>query len=55
VLFLPDVKGTTQKTLDKLLEFVKSGGRVFCIGTYPFRSLGLQDYEQRDAKVKAHR
>jgi hypothetical protein len=53
VLFLPDVKGTTQKTLDKLLEFVKSGGRVFCIGTYPFRSLGLQDYEQRDAKVKA--
>lgn len=52
-IFLPDVKGTTQGTLDKLLELVRGGGRVFCIGTYPQRSLGLKDYEARDKKFLA--
>ena len=52
-IFLPDVKGTTQGTLDKLLELVRGGGRVFCIGTYPQRSLGLKDYQARDAKFRA--
>ena len=52
-IFLPDVKGTTQGTLDKLLELVRGGGRVFCIGTYPQRSVGLKDYQTRDAKFRA--
>ncbi len=52
-IFLPDVKGTTQGVMDKLLEFVRSGGRVFCIGTYPERSLGLKDYQERDDKLRA--
>ena len=52
-IFLPDVKGTTQGTLDKLLELVLGGGRVFCIGTYPQRSVGLKDYQTRDAKFRA--
>ena len=52
-LFLIEVKGTTQATLDKLLAFVRGGGRVFCIGTYPIRSLGLKDYEARDAQLHA--
>lgn len=52
-IFLPDVKGTTQGVMDKLLEFVRGGGRVFCIGTYPQRSLGLKDYQERDAKMRA--
>lgn len=52
-IFLPDVKGTTQGVMDKLLEFVRGGGRVFCIGTYPQRSLGLKDYTERDARLQA--
>ena len=52
-IFLPDVKGTTQGTLDKLLELVRGGGRVFCIGTCPQRSVGLKDYQTRDAKFRA--
>lgn len=52
-IFLVEVKGTTQKTLEKLLQFVKGGGRVFCIGTYPCRSLGLRNHEQRDAQLQA--
>lgn len=53
VLILPEVKGTTQEALDKIMEFVKGGGRVFCIGCYPDRSLGLHDYEARDQKIRA--
>lgn len=53
VLILPEVKGTTQEALDKMLEFVKAGGKVICIGCYPDRSLGYKDYEARDAKVRA--
>ena len=52
-VFLPDVKGTTQKAADKLLEFVRGGGRVFCIGCYPSRSLGWKDYKERDARFCA--
>lgn len=52
VLILPEVKGTTQEALDKIMEFVKGGGRVFCIGCYPDRSLGLHDYEARDRKIR---
>lgn len=47
-VFLVEVKGTTQKTIDKLLEFVKDGGRVFCTGNFPSRSLGLKDWQDRD-------
>ena len=52
-IFLVEVKGTNQETLDKLLQFVEGGGRVFCIGTYPIRSLGLKDHEARDARLHA--
>lgn len=52
-IFLIEVKGTTQATLEKLLQFVKGGGRVFCVGTYPNRSLGLNDHERRDAQLQA--
>ena len=52
-LFLIEVSGITQEGLAKVEEFVASGGRVFCIGKYPDRSLGLKDYEERDAAVKA--
>lgn len=52
-LFLVEVGGTSVETLEKLLEFVSTGGRVFCIGKYPEKSLGLKDYEARDEAVRA--
>ena len=50
-LMLVDVAGTTPETLDKLLQFVRGGGRVFCIGQYPCKSLGLKDCVERDAQI----
>ena len=50
-LFLAEVTSTTPETLAKLEEFVKQGGRVFCIGKYPEKSLGLKDYEARDKEI----
>ena len=50
-LFLPDVKTTTPETLSKLLEFVKGGGRVFCVGFYPYKSAGFKDFAERDAEI----
>ena len=50
-LFLVEVTSTTPETLAKLEEFVKGGGRVFCIGKYPEKSLGLKDFEARDKQI----
>ena len=50
-LFIVEVTGTTPETIAKLEEFVKQGGRVFCIGKYPEKSLGLKDYEARDREI----
>ena len=52
-LFLVEISGTFPETLAKLEQFVSGGGRVFCVGKYPDRSLGLKDYEQRDAEIRA--
>ena len=53
VIFLVDVKSTTIETARKLREFVRQGGKVFCIGQAPSKSLGLQDFEKRDAEIAA--
>ena len=50
-IFMIEVGGTTPEVLDKLEEFVAGGGRVFCIGKYPCKSLGLKNWEQRDAEI----
>ncbi|WP_372933563.1 glycosyl hydrolase [Mariniphaga sediminis] len=50
-IFLPEVTSIGITTLKKLLEFVASGGRIFCIEKYPEKSLGLKDWQQRDAEV----
>lgn len=52
-LFLISVEGTTPEVLDRLAEFIKSGGRVFCIDKYPHKSLGLKDWERRDEEISA--
>ncbi len=50
-LFLPEVTSMGVDTLQKLLEFVSTGGRVFCIEKYPEKSLGLKNWKQRDKEV----
>jgi len=52
-LFLVGIEGISLESLSKIQEFVAGGGRVFCIGNYPCKSLGLKDYEKRNAEVKA--
>ena len=50
-LFLIEVKSISPKTAQKLYDFVKSGGRIFCIETYPSQSLGWFDHQQKDVEV----
>ena len=50
-VFLVAVESTSPETLAKLREFVSGGGRVFCIGNYPSKSLGLKDHEARDKEI----
>lgn len=49
VLVQVDSLGTG--TAKKLYDFVASGGRVFCIETYPSKSPGWKDSEIRDKEV----
>ncbi len=51
-LFLPEVKSMYPSTVKKLLDFVSTGGRIFCIEKYPEKSLGLNNWEQNDREVK---
>jgi hypothetical protein len=50
-LFLVQVDSLDTTTAGKLLEFVQSGGRIFCIETFPGKSLGWKNYEERDREV----
>ncbi len=51
-IFLVQVDSLNPKTAEKLYEFVASGGRVFCIETFPSKSPGWKDHETRDREVK---
>ena len=53
VLLLAGLKGIDEATLDKVDAFVRGGGRVFCIGGYPCKSLGLKDFPERDEAVRS--
>ena len=53
VLFTVEVRGTTVEAMEKIREFVLGGGRVFCIEAYPEKSVGMQDFEARDARIQA--
>ncbi|SHF97617.1 alpha-L-rhamnosidase [Mariniphaga anaerophila] len=50
-LFLPEVTSIGISTLQKLHDFVATGGRIFCIEKYPEKSLGLKNWKQRDEQV----
>ena len=52
VLFLPGVESIGVESLSKIYDFVKQGGRVYCIDKYPHKSLGLNNRDQNDAKVQ---
>lgn len=51
-LFLVEVTSIYPETMAILIDFVSSGGRVFCIGKYPEKALGFAGYQERDEKVK---
>ena len=52
VLFVVENKGMDEDVLAKIEEFLDGGGRVFCIGCLPHKSLGLKDFELRDKAVQ---
>jgi hypothetical protein len=51
-LFLTQVESMEPATAKKLLDLVVSGGRVFCIESYPAKATGWKDHEQRDKEVQ---
>lgn len=50
-VFLVNIESIAPEAAGKLLSFVSSGGRVFCIETIPFRSPGWKDHENSDREV----
>ncbi len=52
-IFLVKVDSLHPETAEKLYEFVRSGGRIFCIESYPSASLGYHDHKAKDLAVKA--
>jgi hypothetical protein len=51
-LFLIEIESLDPLTAGKLYDFVQTGGRIFCIGKYPQKSLGWQNHDLRDEEVK---
>ncbi|MDL2325965.1 hypothetical protein LJC67_02715 [Bacteroidales bacterium OttesenSCG-928-A14] len=51
-LMLLKVESLHPETAEKLLDFVKNGGKVIFVESEPFKSAGLQDYKNNDQKVK---
>lgn len=50
-IFLPGVESIIPESLEKLLSFVKGGGKLFCIDVLPSKSPGLKNYQERDSEV----
>jgi hypothetical protein len=53
-LFLVQVDSLAPETAARLLDFVKAGGRIFCIETVPGRSTGWKDHKERDLQVAGY-
>ena len=53
-LFLIQVDSLETTTAKKLYDFVVAGGRIFCIETYPGKSLGWKNYAERDKEVSGY-
>jgi hypothetical protein len=50
-LFLVQAESLNPETARKLLQFVRSGGRIFCIETFPSKSAGWLDHRNRDRET----
>jgi hypothetical protein len=50
-LFLVRVESLNPETARKLLQFVRSGGRIFCIETFPSKSAGWLNHQNRDRET----
>jgi hypothetical protein len=51
-IFLTQVERMEPATAKKLFDFVASGGRVFCIETYPGKSCGWNDHQRKDREMQ---
>ncbi|GEO12232.1 glycosyl hydrolase [Segetibacter aerophilus] len=51
-IFIVQVESLELATAQKLLAFVKEGGRIFCLDKQPDKSLGWNNYKQRDKEVQ---
>ena len=51
-LILVSVESLSPSSAPKLLQFVRAGGKVFCIDTVPSKVAGWSDHERNDASVR---
>lgn len=51
-LFLVSVESLSPDSARKLLQFVRAGGRIFCIDTVPYKSAGWSNHESNDGEVR---
>jgi hypothetical protein len=51
-IFLTQVERMEPTTAEKLFDLVTSGGRVFCIDSYPEKSSGWNNHQQRDKELQ---
>jgi hypothetical protein len=51
-LFLVSVDSLSPDSARKLVQFVRAGGKVFCIETVPSKSTGWSDHERNDGEVR---
>ena len=50
-IFLTAVESMEPSTAKRLREFIESGGRIFCIGNYPYKAPGWNEPQKRDDEV----
>jgi len=51
-IFLIEVRSMNLASAKKLYDFVKNGGRIFCLGAYPDQSLGWNNHQSKDEEVR---
>ena len=52
-IFLTQVERMEPATAERLFDLVTSGGRVFCIESYPEKSSGWNNHQQRDKELQS--
>lgn len=52
ILFLPAVESLSALAIQKIEQFVKTGGKVICIEKYPSKGLGFVNWKEKDAAIQ---